>query len=54
LDLLKTIASVQQQMAEVHAGVCRTVALIDLLDETKVESVRADFGIQPAVVKRVV
>ena len=54
LDLFKTMASAQQQMAEVHAGVYRTVALIDSLDEAKVKAVRADFGTQLAGVKRVV
>jgi methyl-accepting chemotaxis protein len=54
LDLFKTMASAQQQMAEVHAGVYRTVALIDSLDEAKVKSLRADFGTQLAGVKRVV
>jgi methyl-accepting chemotaxis protein len=54
LDLFKTMAEAQQQMAEVHAGVYRTVALIDSLDEAKVKSVRADFANQLVGVKRVV
>jgi methyl-accepting chemotaxis protein len=54
LDLFKTMSGAQQQMAEVHAGVYRTVALIDSLDETKVKSIRADFATQLAGVKRVV
>ncbi len=54
LDLFKTMASAQQQMAEVHAGVYRTVALIDSLDEAKVKAVRADASAQLAGVQRVV
>jgi methyl-accepting chemotaxis protein len=54
LDLFKTMAAAQQQMAEVHAGVYRTVALVDSLDEGKVKSVRTDFATQLAGVKRVV
>jgi methyl-accepting chemotaxis protein len=54
LDLFKTMASAQQQMAEVHAGVYRTVALIDSLDEAKVKAVRAEVGAQLVGVKRVV
>ena len=54
LDLFKTMASAQQQMAEVHAGVYRTVALIDSLDEAKVKAVRADVSAQLVGVKRVV
>jgi methyl-accepting chemotaxis protein len=54
LDHFKTMAGAQQQMAEVHAGVYRTVALIDSLDAAKVKSVRAEFGSQLANVKQVV
>jgi methyl-accepting chemotaxis protein len=54
LDLFKTMAGAQQQMAEVHAGVYRTVALVDSLDEAKVKAVRADVSTQLAGVKRVV
>ena len=54
LDLFKTMAGAQQQMAEVHAGVYRTVALIDSLDEAKIKSLRADFATQLVGVKRVV
>jgi len=54
LENFKTMANAQQQMAEVHASVYRTVALIDSLDEAKVKAVRADFANQLAGVKRVV
>ena len=51
LDLFKRMAGAQQQMAEVHAGVYRTVALVDSLDEAKVKAVRADFAAQLAGVQ---
>jgi methyl-accepting chemotaxis protein len=54
LDLFKTMAAAQQQMAEVHAGVYRTVALVDSLDEAKVKAVRAEFANQLAGVQRTV
>jgi methyl-accepting chemotaxis protein len=54
LDLFKTMASAQQQMAEVHAGVYRTVALIESLDEAKIKGMRSDFATQLAGVSRVV
>jgi len=54
LDNFKSMASAQQQMAEVHAGVYRTVALIESLDEAKVKSIRADFATQLAGVRRVI
>ena len=54
LNLFKTMVGAQQQMAEVHAGVYRTVALIDSLDEAKVKAVRSDFGKQLTDVKKVV
>jgi methyl-accepting chemotaxis protein len=54
LDDFKTMASAQQQMAEVHAGVYRAVALIDSLDADKVKSLRADFARQLTRVKQVV
>jgi methyl-accepting chemotaxis protein len=54
LDDFKTMSSAQQQMAEVHAGVYRTVALIDSLDPEKTKTLRADFSRQLAGVKQVV
>jgi methyl-accepting chemotaxis protein len=48
------MSSAQQQMAEVHAGVYRTVALIDSLDPEKTKTLRADFSRQLAGVKQVV
>jgi methyl-accepting chemotaxis protein len=40
------MANAQQQMAEVHAGVYRTVALVGSLEESKVKSLREDFSRQ--------
>ena len=54
LDLFKTMASAQQQMAEVHAGVYRTVALVDSLDEARIKAVRAEFATQLGGVQRLV
>ena len=54
LDLFKTMADAQQQMAEVHASMYRTVALIDSLDADKIKAVRADAANQLSGVKRVI
>jgi methyl-accepting chemotaxis protein len=54
LEDFKTIASAHQQMAEVHANVYRTVALVASLDDAKIKSLRADFARQLEGVKRVV
>lgn len=54
LENFKTLSQAQQQMAEVHAGVYRTVALIESLDEAQVKAVRAEFATQLGGVKRVV
>ncbi len=53
LDDFRTLASAQEQVAQVHAGVYRTVALIGSLDEPKVKAYRADLAKQLAGVKRV-
>ena len=53
LDDFRTLASAQEQLAQVHAGVYRTVALIASLDEPKIKSYRADLARQLAGVKRV-
>jgi len=39
----KALASVQQQIGQLHAGVYRTVALVASLDEAKVKAFRADL-----------
>ena len=53
LDDFKTVASVQQQMGQLHTSVYKTVALIDSLDEAKVKAFRADLATQLGGVKRV-
>ena len=54
LDDFKTMANAQQQMAEVNAGVDRTVALMASLDEAAVKAARADITRQLDGVKRVI
>jgi len=53
LEDFRTLASAQEQLAQVHAGVYRTVALIASLDEPKIKAYRADLARQLAGVKRV-
>jgi methyl-accepting chemotaxis protein len=50
----RTLDGAQDQLAKVHTGVYRTVALIGSLDEPKVKAYRADLAKQLAGVKRVV
>jgi len=54
LDDFKTMANAQQQMAEVNAGVYRTVALMSSLDEAAIKAARADTVKQLDGVKRVI
>lgn len=54
LENFKSISTAQQQMAEIHANVYRTVALVASLDDAKIKSMRADFATQLQGVKRVV
>ena len=54
LDDFKTMSGANQQLAEVHANVYRTVAIVGSLDDDKVKSLRADFGKQLEGVKRTV
>ena len=49
----RTLAHAQEQLAQVHAGVYRTVALIGSLDDPKIKAYRADIARQVAGVKRV-
>lgn len=53
VDDFKTVASVQQQMGQLHTSVYKTVALIDSRDEAKVKAFRADVATQLVGVKRV-
>jgi methyl-accepting chemotaxis protein len=43
LDQLRTIAGVQQQMGQVHAGIYRTLTLIGSLDEATVKKARTEL-----------
>jgi methyl-accepting chemotaxis protein len=54
LDDFKTMATANQQVAEVHANVYRTVALIGSLEDAKVKSLRGDFAKELEGVKRVI
>ncbi len=54
LDDFKTMATAQQQMAEVNAGVYRTVALMASLDEAAVKAARAETTQQLDGVKRAI
>ena len=53
VDDFKTVASVQQQVSQLHTSVYKTVALIESLDETKIKAFRADLANQLSGVKRV-
>ena len=54
LDDFKTMASANQQLAEVHAGIYRTVAIIGSMEDDKVKALRADFAKQLAGTRRIV
>ncbi len=54
LEDFKTMANAQQQMAEVNAGVYRTVALIASMDEGASKAARADITTQLGGVQRVI
>ena len=54
LDDFKTMSSANQQLAEVHAGVYRTVALVGSMEDAQVKAVRAEFVKQLNGVKQVV
>ena len=50
----KTIGAAQQQMAQAHTNVYRTVSVIGSMDEAKVQSVRTELSVQLQGIKRVV
>ncbi|MBK9236627.1 MAG: hypothetical protein IPO19_11530 [Rhodoferax sp.] len=52
LENFKTIGAAQQQLAQAHTNVYRTVAIIFSLDEAKVKTIRADFAKQMEGVKQ--
>ena len=54
LEDFKTIAAAQQQLAQAHTSVYRTVSVIGSMDEAKVKAVRVDLANQLAGIKRVV
>jgi methyl-accepting chemotaxis protein len=54
LNDFKTMASANQQLAEVHANVYRTVAIVGSLDDDKVKALRADFSNQLTGVKQLI
>ena len=54
LDDFKTMAGANQQLAEIHANVYRTVAIVASLDDAKIKDSRAELGRQLGGVKRVV
>lgn len=54
LEDFKTMANANQQLAEVHAGIYRAVAIIGSMDDDKVKTLRADFAKQLAGTRRIV
>ena len=52
LELYKTLNSVGDQIAQLHAGVYRTVALMASLDEAQVRAARDDLARQLDAIKR--
>ncbi len=54
LEDFKTIGAAQQQMAQAHTNVYRTVSVIGSMDEAKVKSVRTELSAQLQGLKRVV
>ena len=53
LEEFKTVASVQQQLGQVHTSIYRTVGLIGSMDEPKVKAFRSDLTKQMEGIKRV-
>jgi methyl-accepting chemotaxis protein len=53
LDDFKTVASVQQQLGQLHASVYKTVALIGSMEEPKIKAFRDDLSKQLTGIKRV-
>jgi methyl-accepting chemotaxis protein len=54
LDEFKTISAGQEQLAQLHASVFRTIAVIGLMDEDKVKAFRASLVTQITGVKRTI
>jgi methyl-accepting chemotaxis protein len=53
LEDFKTVANIQQQMGQTHAGVYRMVGLIGSMDDQKIKAFREDLARQLAGIKRV-
>ena len=53
LEDFRTLNSAQEQLAQAHTGVYRTVSLIGSMDEPKIKAYRAELARQLAGVKRV-
>ncbi|WP_310389010.1 methyl-accepting chemotaxis protein [Roseateles sp.] len=53
LEDYRTLSNAQEQLAQIHTGVYRTVALVASLDDAKIKSARADLVQQLAGVQRV-
>ena len=53
MEDFKTVASVQQQLGQVHSSVYKTVALIGSMDDAKIKAFREDLARQLAGIKRV-
>jgi methyl-accepting chemotaxis protein len=53
LEDFRTLSNAQEQLAQVHTSVYRTVAMIGSLDEAKIKAVRSDLVQQLAGVQRV-
>jgi methyl-accepting chemotaxis protein len=52
MESFRTVASVQDQLAQSHAGVYKTVALMSSLDDAKVKALRASLAAQLGAMKR--
>jgi methyl-accepting chemotaxis protein len=54
LEDFKTTSDVQEQLAQIHAGVYKTLVLIGSMDDAKIKSIRSDLATQLASAARVV
>ena len=54
LEDFKTTANANQQLAEIHANVYRTVAIVGSLEEDKIKALRVEFGTKLVDIKKVI
>lgn len=54
LNDFKTMANANQRLAEVHANIYRTVAIIGSMDDDKIKALRSDFATQLGGARRIV